>query len=143
MIEYLLLGLSILVIVMFGLLYTYWWKPKECNTRKENKTLHIDSWIWKDGECVANVCSKGYGTPTSDNQCVKPEKDSTRKYTSQSGKCNTLKPKQSSQEKDKQTCEDLCTDWCLAYDYGNQTCNLYDVRPTQVMPGDGKCYILK
>ena len=58
--------------------YTKWFVPNQCNSKGEDTKLHVKTWMWDadSSNCVANVCSDGYGTaatggsPDSDGNCT-------------------------------------------------------------------------
>ena len=136
--------------------YTKWWLPKQCGDRKEDKTLYIKDWKWDSGNCIANTCYSGYGTPanTTDkgdsSTCVKegktPPTPKGRSYRSTPGKCSGPNPVQTSRTT-QQGCVDSCDSatTCYAYDYDStQQCNLYDVQINQTTTKkDTTCYTLK
>ena len=57
----------ILLIIGIGGYFGYkkWWIPKQCPKKDADGNLFIDSWKWdkKTGNCIAETCSTGYGTP--------------------------------------------------------------------------------
>ena len=136
--------------------YTKWWLPKQCRDRKEDKTLYIKDWKWDSGNCIANTCYSGYGTPanTTDkgdsSTCVKegkaPPTPKGRSYKSTPGKCSGPNPV-SQGRLTQQGCVDSCDSAtkCYAYDYdSNQQCNLYNVQINQTTTKkDTTCYTLK
>ena len=136
--------------------YTKWWVPKQCGDRKEDKTLYIKDWKWDSGNCIANTCYSGYGTPANKTDkgdsltCVKegktPATPKGRSYESTPGKCSGPNPVPASRTT-QQDCLDSCdsTTKCYAYDYAsNQQCNLYNVSINQTTAEKGtNCFTLK
>jgi len=139
------IGMDILCNI--NILYEKWWLPKKCQDQREDVSLHVKTWNWVSGNCVANTCFSRY---TFDNgKCVKtiPDpKPTVRTYIKTYGKCNTKEAFNVDRVPDVEACQNWCdeTNGCYGFDYaGDQQCNLYDIPPTQVEPAAGTdCYTL-
>ena len=141
----LLVGLG--VGVYFG--YKKWWLPRQCNNKSEDTTLHVKTFMWDhdSSNCVANICSDGYGDaatggkPDSKGVCNKFK--AARMYsTVGTGVCTsdgssgtgTKKLTASSSPTSigsDSACGVACdgASGCLGYDWSTSACNLYSMAP--------------
>ena len=156
------IGLVIFFVIVIASLiggyfvYTKWWLPKQCRDRKEDKTLYIKDWKWESGNCIANTCYSGYGTPVNmtnkgdSSTCVKQGTSptaTTRTYSSTPGGCSGPVPiiqAHITQQQCIDSCDSSTNPVCYAYDYANnQQCNLYGVPIRQTTKEIGtNCYTL-
>ena len=70
-IIFLIIFLIVATSVYFG--YTKWWQPRQCVGKKATKS--VSTFKWKDGKCVANVCTSdftGDDCSTVDTSCPIP-----------------------------------------------------------------------
>jgi len=122
--------------------YKKLWVPRQCNNQAEDTTLHVKTFMWdsKNSNCVANVCSDGYGDaatggkPDSKGVC-KPYQAAGPTYTelqgsgSISGKCGGNPASSPTNISTQLGCEQACNG-CTGYDWnGSSGCDTFTNSP--------------
>ena len=141
----LLIGLG--VGVYFG--YKKLWLPRQCKNKSEDTTLHVKTFMWDSdsSNCVANICSDGYGTAATggkpDSTGVCSQFKAARTYSSvgtgvctSDGAAGTGKTKLTASSSptgigSDSDCGVACdgASGCLGYDWSTSACNLYSTAP--------------
>lgn len=123
--------------------------PRQCNSKAEDTTLHVKTFMWDsvNSNCVANVCSDGYGNAATggapDSTGVCSSFVSARKYSSvgtgmctgdSAGKMKLTASSSPTGVKSDSDCGVACdgSGGCLGYDWSTSACNLYSTAPIGV-----------
>jgi hypothetical protein len=143
----------ILLLALFGVGgyfgYKKWWEPRQCNNQAEDTTLHVKTFMWDSdsSNCVANVCSDGYGDAATggkpDSKGVCSQFKAARAYSvvgtgvcTSDGAAGTGKNKLTASSSptgigSDSDCGVACdgASGCLGYDWSSSACNLYTTAP--------------